>query len=301
MTGPRWVFRRGLAGAGLTLVALCMAAAPVFAQAQYPVPPEQNPSLGGGKPPVPVVGGFENLKALPPGGSAPRMTDGHVDMSGLWYPNNAGRMLEGAYPVDRNVFRQFDPKVTPEPPLVFKPGMAEKYKSPVPYGTCDQAGTPSSITMQENQHGPIWITQKPGMFIIMIEYPLTVRMIHTDARPHAKDPDPTFNGDSTAHWDGDTLVVDVTGMNDQTWFDRAGDYHSNDLHVVERYTLKSPEILEYEATIEDPQVFSRAWKITVPLYRHVEKNFQLMEYKCVPFAEEVLYGPYRRHAAAGAK
>jgi len=101
-------------------------------------------------------------------------------------------------------------------------------------------------------------------------------------------------GWSIGHWEGDTLVVDVTGMNDQTWFDRAGDFHSDALHVVERYTLRSPDVLMYEATIEDPQVFSRPWKMSMPLYRHLEKNAQLLEYKCVPFAEEVLYGPLRK-------
>jgi hypothetical protein len=108
-------------------------------------------------------------------------------------------------------------------------------------------------------------------------------------------------GWSVGRWEGDTLVVDVTGMNDQTWFDRAGDYHSDELHVIERYTPRSADILNYEATIEDPQVFSKPWKISVPLYRHVEKNFQMMEYKCVPFAEEVLYGPLRRRPATEEK
>lgn len=157
---------------------------------------------------------------------------------------------------------------------------------------CYMPGVPRATYMPY----PLEIVEGSKIFMIDYEFASSVRTIHLD-NPGPNPAGDSWMGWSVAHWDGDTLVVDVTGMNDQTWFDRAGDYHSNDLHVVERYTLKSPEILEYEATIEDPQVFSRAWKITVPLYRHVEKNFQLMEYKCVPFAEEVLYGPYRRHAA----
>jgi hypothetical protein len=88
--------------------------------------------------------------------------------------------------------------------------------------------------------------------------------------------------------------VDVTGFNDQTWFDRAGDFHSDALHVVERYTPLSAETLMYEATIEDKKIFSRPWKISMPLYRHVEKNAQLLEFKCVEFVEELMYGPLRK-------
>jgi hypothetical protein len=88
------------------------------------------------------------------------------------------------------------------------------------------------------------------------------------------------------------LVIDVTGLNDQTWFDRAGNFHSDKLHVVERYT-HSP-MMSYEATIEDPIVFTRPWKISMPLYRRQEKNAQLLDFKCVEFVEELLYGQYRK-------
>ena len=105
-------------------------------------------------------------------------------------------------------------------------------------------------------------------------------------------------GDSIGHWDGDTLVISVSSLNDQTWFDRAGNHHSDALHVTERYTLIHHDALQYEAVIEDPKVFSRPWKISMPLYRHLEKNPQLMEFNCVPFVEELLYGPYRRKPAS---
>jgi hypothetical protein len=259
MTEIRRPFRQRIGSAGFALAALCVVSAAGFAQ-------RQNPPAGGGKLPGNVVGDFSNVHAVPPGGPAPRLADQHVDMSGLWYPNNAGRMLEGAYQVDRDVFRQFDPKATPEPPLLFKPGMAAKYKSPVPYGMCDQAGTPSSITMQANQHGPLWITQKPGMFIIMIEYPLTVRMIHTDGRPHTKNPDPTFNGDSSAHWEGDTLVVDVIAIDDRLrnvavgFAGESGAWlHSDQEHIVERFTRSSKNYMTYQVTIDDPVVLAKPW------------------------------------------
>ena len=101
-------------------------------------------------------------------------------------------------------------------------------------------------------------------------------------------------GQSVGKWEGDTLVVDVTGMTDSTWFDRAGNYHSDALHVVERYTRTSPDAISYEATIEDPDVFTRPWKISMPLYRRKEKNAQLLDFKCAEFVEELLYGPLRK-------
>jgi hypothetical protein len=104
----------------------------------------------------------------------------------------------------------------------------------------------------------------------------------------------TWMGNSTGHWEGDTLVVDVTSFNDQTWFDRAGNFHSDALHVIERYTPLTHDALSYEATIEDPKVFSRPWKIRMPLYRRLESNAQLLEFKCVEFVEELMYGPLRK-------
>jgi hypothetical protein len=101
-------------------------------------------------------------------------------------------------------------------------------------------------------------------------------------------------GWSRGRWEGETLVVDVTSLNDQTWFDRAGNYHSDALHVVERYTRTSPDHLTYEATIEDPKIFTRPWKISMLLYRRAEENAQLLEYKCVEFVEELLYGHLRK-------
>jgi len=98
------------------------------------------------------------------------------------------------------------------------------------------------------------------------------------------------DGLSSGRWEGDTLVVDVTNFNDQTWFDRAGNFHSDALHVVERYTPIAPNVIDYEVTIEDANVFSRPWKMRMPLYRRLEQNAQLQEYNCVEFTEELLYG-----------
>jgi hypothetical protein len=131
--------------------------------------------------------------------------------------------------------------------------------------------------------------------MISYEYASAVRLINMDSKKAA--PVDSWMGWSNGHWEGDTLVVDVTGLNDQTWFDRAGDFHSDKLHVVERYTPRSADTMMYEATIEDPETFSRPWKISMPLYRRVEKDARLLEFKCVAFAEELLYGNLRKKPA----
>jgi hypothetical protein len=101
-------------------------------------------------------------------------------------------------------------------------------------------------------------------------------------------------GWSNGHWEGESLVIDTKGFNDLSWFDRAGNFHSDELHVVERIRARSPETLSYEATIEDPKVFTRPWKISMPLYRRVEPNAQLMEFRCVEFVEDLIYGHLRK-------
>src|SRR5690348_7696899 len=140
---------------------------------------------------------------------------------------------------------------------------------------------------------PFQILESASAITFVYEYAGAVRNVFL------KDPGPaptdSWMGQSVGHWDGDTLVIDVSGFNDQAWFDRAGDFHSDKLHVVERYTRSSPDVIAYEATIEDPEVFTRPWKISMPLYRRQEKNAQLLDFKCAEFVEELLYGPYRKH------
>jgi hypothetical protein len=139
---------------------------------------------------------------------------------------------------------------------------------------------------------PFQIFQSESALMIVYEYAGTVRDVYL------KDPGPppveSWMGQSVGRWEGETLVVEVTGFNDQTWFDRAGNFHSNGLRVVERYTRVAPDHLWYEATIEDPQIFTRPWKIAMPLYRRIEPNAQLYDFKCVEFVEELMYGQYRR-------
>ena len=139
---------------------------------------------------------------------------------------------------------------------------------------------------------PFQIFQNATELFFAYEYAGAVRNVYL------KDPGPapvdSWMGQSVAHWEGETLVIDVTGLNDQTWFDRAGNFHSDKLHVIERYTRTSPDVIAYEATMEDPEVFTRPWKIRMALYRRQEPNAQLLDFKCVEFVEELMYGQYRK-------
>ncbi len=139
---------------------------------------------------------------------------------------------------------------------------------------------------------PFQIFQSDRAFFIAYEFAGAVRNVYLE------DPGPpqvdTWMGQSVGRWDGDTFVVEATGFNDQSWFDRAGNHHSEVLKVVERYTMTSPDHLQYEATIEDPKVFTRPWTIRMPLYRHMNRDARLGQFKCVEFVEELMYGHLRK-------
>jgi hypothetical protein len=153
-----------------------------------------------------------------------------------------------------------------------------------PESKCYLPGVPRATYMPF----PFRITQTASQVLISYQFASATRIIYTDRKP--KPPSDYWMGWSIGHWEGDSLVVDVTNQNDRTWFDRAGNFHSDALHVTERYTPVTPYHLMYEATIEDPKVFSRPWKIKMPLYRNIEDKAQLLEFKCVEFAEEFIYG-----------
>ncbi len=139
---------------------------------------------------------------------------------------------------------------------------------------------------------PFQIVQTPSHILIAYEFADASRTIYIDS--DLESPFDTWMGHSTGRWEGDTLVVDVTSFNDQTWFDRAGNFHSDALQVVERYTPIGPDHIDYEATITDPEVFTEPWTIRMPLYRRVEDNLQLVEYKCVEFTEELIWGHLKK-------
>jgi hypothetical protein len=141
---------------------------------------------------------------------------------------------------------------------------------------------------------PFQIVQSQDHLLIAYEFANASRTI--DLITKEESPLDTWMGWSRGHWEGETLVVDVTNFNDRTWFDNAGDFHSDALHVVERYTATGPDHLMYEATIADPNVFTRPWKIRMPLYRRVEQGAELVEFRCVEFAEELMYGHLRKRS-----
>ena len=143
-------------------------------------------------------------------------------------------------------------------------------------------GVPVLLNTSFNENEPI--VQTPAQITLLYEYDHTVRNVFMNS-PHPRGPIQFWMGDSRGTWDGDTLVVDVVHFNDQTWFDRAGNHHSEALHVIERYTLIDRDHINYEATIEDPRTFTRQWKMSMPLYRRVDRSMQLLDYECVAFNE----------------
>ena len=135
---------------------------------------------------------------------------------------------------------------------------------------------------------PFQIVQGGGDNILFVyEYASANRMIHMS--DHMEPPVDSWMGRSNGHWDGDTLVAVTTGFNGKTWFDRAGNHHSPAMQVTERFALMGENHIQYEVTIEDPNTFSQPWQIAMPLYRRIEPHAQILEYKCVPFVEEMFY------------
>ena len=160
-----------------------------------------------------------------------------------------------------------------------------RFDSGDPELQCYRPGVPRANYMPF----PFQIFQNRDQILIVYEYKGSMRHIYID--PQMEAPVDSWMGWSNGKWEGDTLVVDVRGLNGHTWFDRAGNYATDAAHIVERWTLRGPDHLMYEATIEDPNVYTRPWKISFPIYRRLEPNIQLMEFNCVPFVEELMYAP----------
>jgi hypothetical protein len=249
---------------------------------------------------------------------APRASDGKPDLNGIWQAlNEANYDLEGhmarpamalrpgpygpvpaaavlalgavgAVPPGVGVVEGGGIPYKPEA-LAIRKKNQEDWLNRDPEIKCYLPGVPRATYMPY----PFQILQSASAMTFVYEYAGAVRNIHLKDPGAA--PSDSWMGQSVGHWEGETLVVNVTDMNDQTWFDRAGNFHSDKLHVLERYRRTSPDAIMYEATIEDPSVFTRPWKISMALYRRQEKNAQILDFKCVEFVEELLYGPYRKH------
>ena len=276
-----------------------------------------------------VLGAAVSLSVARPGaqseGSSPARAEriaGRPNLSGIWQANNeahwdlqahaarAGAVTQpGVYPFEYARVAaapvvalgaaagvpasigvvQDDGEIpyTPEARAI-KQANAENWIDRDPELKCYLPGIPRAMYMPY----PFEITQSTNKIHMAYAFATTARTIHLDE----VDPPPaeTWMGHSVGRWDGDTLVVDVTHFNDKAWFDRAGNFHSDALRLTERFTPLTPDVVQYEVTIEDPKVFTRPWRIAMPLYRRMEPNMQLLEYRCTEFAEEFLYGHVRK-------
>src|SRR5712664_332983 len=234
---------------------------------------------------------------------APRTADGKPNLNGIWQTLNtanwdiqghaarAGQVVAlgaaGAVPAGLGVVEGDEIPYLPAAAAKKKENFANRLTAD-PEIKCYLPGVPRATYMPY----PFQIVQTPQFILMAYEFAGAARTIYMDKAP--PNPVDSWMGHSVGHWEGDTLVVDVTRLNEETWFDRAGNFHSDALHVVERYTPLSADALTYDVTIEDPKVFSRPWKMSMPLYRRLDKNAQLMEFKCVEFVEELMYGHLRK-------
>ena len=250
-----------------------------------------------------------SLAVSPTAGQAPtyraqRTADGNPDLNGVWqaigtahwdiqdHPAYAGLPVGGAIgavPPGQGIVEGNEIPYQPWA-LKQKQDNFENRLTEDPEAKCYMPGVPRATYLPY----PFQIIQGSNKILIVYGFAEAVRTLHMDKENPESAPIDSWMGRSHGHWEGETLVVDVAGFNGQAWFDRAGNFHSDALHVVERYTPISPNALMYEATIEDPNVFTRLWKISLPLYRRLEENMRLLEFKCVEFSEELLYGHLRK-------
>jgi hypothetical protein len=244
--------------------------------------------------------------ALPATGRAqsdiPRLSDGKPDFSGVWQslttanwdilthgasagPTEYGALL--AAPPGRSIVDGDEIPYLPEA-AVQKARNFENRWTQDPEVKCYMPGVPRANYMPY----PFQIFHSEEHMLFAYQFAGAARIINLSN--HRASPIDSWMGWSNSDWDGDTLVVDVTGFNGLAWLDRAGNHASYALHVVERYTFAGPDVIDYEATIEDPQTFSRPWTMSFRLYRHGDRDAHLMEFKCVEFTEEMLYGELYR-------
>lgn len=221
----------------------------------------------------------------------PRLPSGKPDFSGIWQT-----LSEADYDLEPHAGRRDAP---PSPGVVeggtipyLPQALAQKRRNfearqkDDPRLKCWTLGVPRSVYYP----APFQIFQRDRDLTLVHQFGHQVRTIHTNETQHPTETDDGFwLGDSRGHWEGDTLVVDVADFNEETWLDRAGDYHSDALHVVERWRFVDPDTIAYTATLDDKKVFSKPWTIEVLLNRRRDKNFQLIEDYCFTLEYEQYY------------
>jgi len=233
----------------------------------------------------------------------PRLPDGKPNFTGLWqalgsanwdirdHSSQAGPFFQvgalGAMPAGQGIVEGGDIPYTPAAAARQKENFKNRAKLD-PEVKCYMPGIPRANYMPN----PFQIVQSQRDIVFAYEFATANRVVNMGkAKPVAVD---TWMGTSNGRWEGDTLVVDVTGLNGDSWFDRAGNFQTDSIHVVERFTLDDADHINYEATIEDKTIYTRPWKISTVLYRRKEKGAQLNEFKCVEFAEELIYGDLKK-------
>ena len=225
--------------------------------------------------------------ARPVAGQAlPRTADGKPDLSGIWQAVNTANWNVLSHNAEKDVPAGLG--VVEGDEIPYQPSAAAKQKENFanratadPESKCYLPGVPRIMYMPY----PFQIFQTPNHIAITFEYVHAVRRIFMNT-PHPDGELEWFMGDSRGRWEGDTLVVDVKDFTGVTWFDRSGNFHSEALHVVERYTPIGANNINYEVTIEDPKVFTRPWKMSMPLYRRVDKGMRILENECYAFGLE---------------
>ena len=221
----------------------------------------------------------------------PRTPEGQPDLNGIWQTLNSASWDIRPHNAQDGVPAGLG--VVAGDAIPYQPWAAEQQQrnyanrlTDDPVRKCYLPGVPRITYMPF----PFRILQTPDHVVITYEYAHAVRIVYTDGSEHPL-PNDFWMGDSRGHWEGDTLVVDTTHFNGLTWFDAAGNFHSDQLHVVERYTPITPYHIDYEVTLEDPAVFTRPWTMRMPLYRRLEDGLQLLDYDCVDFILQALTAP----------
>ena len=219
----------------------------------------------------------------------PRTPDGKPNLSGIWQVMNTAswdiqdHAAQKGVPAGQGVVEGNEIPYQPSAAAKKKENFANRITAD-PLTKCYLPGVPRITYLPF----PFQILQTPTAIEIFYEYTHSVRQVYVDGSRHPPGHIDWWMGDSRGRWEGDTLAVDLVDFNDETWFDRAGNFHSDALHLIERYTLTDPDHIDYDVTIEDPKVFTKPWTMRMPLYRHTEKNFQLLEYECNTFDDEAL-------------
>jgi hypothetical protein len=216
----------------------------------------------------------------------PRTPDGHPDLQGIWQILNTAawdiqdHQAQLGVPAGRGVVEGHEIPYLPAALKKKQVNFANR-QALDPDTKCFLPGIPRITYMPY----PFQIVQSRNEVTLLYEYLHTVRHVFLSGQ-HPAGPIEWWMGDSRGRWDGDTLLIDVIHFNDQTWFDRAGNHHSEALHVIERYTRTGPDHIAYEVTIEDPKVFTRPWKMSMTLYRRQEPKMDLLEYECFAYKFE---------------